>query len=124
MQRTTLETNNTTQENNRDMDDTIKKRRVIALATAAFLLWSGAIGAKELVSTHGAHSLKFSTTTKEYDVQPGDGVWNAAEHVGGVGKVDIRTVIDYIKDIPANAEALSKGLDPHETLVIPVNVKP
>lgn len=74
--------------------------------------------------THDALSEPgFSEQTTTYTVEPGDGVFKAAEQIEGINTVDIRDAVDYIQADPANAEVLKDGLQPNEQLIIPVSVK-
>jgi hypothetical protein len=66
---------------------------------------------------------EFSETTTEYTVQPGDGIYDAAENIQGIGDVDIRDAVQRIRLDPANTDVLKGGLQPGETLVIPERVQ-
>lgn len=112
------ENNRKTPENKVDRS-TYMKRRVGALALSAVLVFGS-----YLVIDSAIDPLNFSKTTKEYVVQPGEGLSNAAAHVDGVSSVDIRDVQYYIEDIPANALTLWDGLQEYETLIIPESVAP
>tara|TARA_B100000678_G_C18099577_1_gene458208 strand:- start:230 stop:721 length:492 start_codon:yes stop_codon:yes gene_type:complete len=64
-----------------------------------------------------------STEKKTYVVQPGDGLYDVANSIPGADKLDQRDVIDSIASDPANISALKDGLQPGETLVVPVEYK-
>lgn len=100
---------------------TYMKRRVGALALSAVLAFGSYL---VIDSAIDQLSFSFSETTKEYVVQPGEGLSNAAAHVDGVSNVNIRDVQYYIEDMPANALTLWDGLQEYETLIIPESVAP
>ncbi len=66
---------------------------------------------------------EFSEKTTTYTVEPGDGIFDAAETIKGVETVDIRKAVEEIKNDPANATVLEDGLQPNEQLVIPTAVE-
>lgn len=64
---------------------------------------------------------EFSEQTTTYTVEPGDGVFDAAQEIKGLR--DIRDGIAHIEADPANIDVLEDGLQPGEQLVIPVSVE-
>lgn len=66
---------------------------------------------------------EFSPESTTYVVQPGDGLQHAAEAVIGSEDVDIRDVIEHISVDPANIGALKDGLQPAESITIPLSVQ-
>lgn len=66
---------------------------------------------------------EFSDTTTEYTVQSGDGLYDAAEAIKGSDSINLNDAVDHISADPANITALQDGLQPGETIVIPVEVK-
>jgi len=78
----------------------------------------------------GAHAMddnsstpNFSGEETTYTVQPGDGIFDAAETIKGVDAIDIRDAVKAITNDPNNAEALKNGLQPGEQLTIPTAVE-
>lgn len=69
-----------------------------------------------------AQGPEFSQETTEYKVQPGDGIWDASRQIENVETISKNDAVDYIQDMPENAEALSDGLQPNETIVVPKSV--
>ena len=65
----------------------------------------------------------FSETTNEYVVQPGDGLYDAAQDIQGIDSIDIRDAVHHIQVDPANVDVLSDGLQPGEIVIIPDSVE-
>lgn len=99
--------------------------RRIGIAVIAAALIFGTIKGVELAPAgldYIMHPYKFSVETEKYQLQPGEGLNNAAEHVNGVGSVPLEAVRYYIEKMPENSETLANGLQEHEVVVIPETV--
>ncbi|MGB4420631.1 MAG: hypothetical protein WBI29_02425 [Candidatus Saccharimonadales bacterium] len=103
------------EERNKPKYQTLKKigATVLVLAATAY----GISEFKDL-----ANGPEFSQTTTEYKVEQGDGLWDASRQIENVETISKNDAINYIESMPENAEALSDGLQPHETIVIPESV--
>lgn len=97
-------------------------RRIGAITFIALALSGGFEGFKGI--EHLNNYPKFSTGTTEWTAGSSQGLDNAAAHVNGVSKVDIREVADYIANMPENKKALSNGLQLGEEIDIPKSVSP
>ncbi|HEU4830883.1 MAG TPA: hypothetical protein VFS65_01785 [Candidatus Saccharimonadales bacterium] len=68
---------------------------------------------------HQYSSPTFSAETMTYTVESGDGLLDAAAEIDGLG--DDREGVTYIENMPENQDALSDGLQPGETIIIPIS---
>ena len=103
-----------------DKPNNLLAKRVGAAALVTVAILAGIVG----LDSYGNRPPKYSDKKIEFKVEPADTVWNAAETVKGIDKVDITQVVDYIEADPANAATFKdKRLDPGETLVIPKSVE-
>lgn len=91
-----------------------KTARSIAIAAIA-----GAVLTGEKAISHNFSTPAFSSETTEYTIQPGDGLLDAAAEISGLG--DDREGVAYIENMPENQDALSDGLQPGETIIIPIS---
>ncbi len=83
-----------------------------------------AVAAGGVAVTHDALAApEFSEETTTYTVQPGDGLYDAAEDILGSDSIDTRDAVDYISADPANIDVLKDGLQPGEQIVIPISVE-
>ena len=89
---------------------------ITATVAAGAIVGAGASGIND------ATSPTFSEETTDYTVQPGDGMYDVAEQIGGVESVDIRDAVEHINEIPGNVAALQDGLQPGEQIIIPESV--
>ena len=102
------------------------KKRKHSLAGAGIAI-AGTVAAASVV-TGGVSGIidattpTFSEETTDYTVQPGDGMYDVAEQIGGVESVDIRDAVEHINEIPGNVAALQDGLQPGEQIIIPESV--
>lgn len=91
---------------------------------AAILSLSAASVAGVGVVAHDALSPpEFSEEKTTYVVEPGDGLYNAAEEIAGIETVRLDDAANHIAVDPANIDVLKDGLQPGEQLSIPVSVK-
>ena len=95
----------------------IGKKLLSGALSAGLLIGGGAV----LHETFKAPEFSEETTT--YTAQPGDGLYDAAEQIEGIGSIDTRDAIDHIVADPANIDVLSDGLQAGESITIPVKVK-
>lgn len=100
-------------------EEAIQKRKnrilkPIAVVAILTTLGLGAKGAYEIF-----RSPNFSEQTTTYTFEDGEGPLDAAEAIEGLG--DDRDGVTYIESMPENQEALSDGVQPGETITIPVS---
>lgn len=95
-----------------------KKHGTVKTVAVVALIGAGVLGGKAIYEQVVAPPT-FSSETTTYTVNPGDGLLNAAEQIKGLR--DNREGVSYIVKMPENQEVLSDGLQPGETLVIPVS---
>jgi len=84
------------------------------------------VGAALLVGPEVVDSFngpEFSPESTTYVVPLGGGLQTAAEAVDGSAQVDIGDVIEYIRVDPANIGPLEDGLQPGESITIPLSVE-
>lgn len=93
------------------------RKSTIVLGAGAALVASAAAGA----AIGNATAPEFSEETVTYTVQPGDGLYDAAENIQG--SFDMRDAVDYIEELPQNAVTLEDGLQPGETISIPISTE-
>jgi hypothetical protein len=94
-------------------------KKVIAGTGIAVSLATGAAAAGAAIGS--ATTPEFSEETTTYTVQPGDGLYDAAENIQG--SFDMRDAVDHIENLPQNAVTLEDGLQPGETISIPVSTE-
>lgn len=95
----------------------IGKKLLSGALSAGLLIGGGAVLHEALKAP------EFSEETTTYTVQPGDGLYDAAEQIEGIGSIDTRDAVDHIATDPANIDVLSDGLQAGESITIPVEVK-
>lgn len=80
-----------------------------------------AAAAVELIKNEETYSDETNTYRAEY----GDTTWGLTkENLAGVDKIDIRKAVDYIQNMPENADTFSDGvLQEGESIAIPVSVE-
>lgn len=85
----------------------------------------GGVKASDALSTYNSvDHPQYSPEKTEYVIQPGQGVWNAAEHVEGINSIDIGDEVEHIEGMKANQAVLDRELQPGDRLVIDKSVKP
>lgn len=114
--------NETNIENQTNKEPNNKLRRLIALGILGLTLYSGAKIVEKGYDYLTSPSANFSQETAEYIIGPGEGLFNAAGHIEGVGSIPLDQAATYIEEMPANKDALSDGLQPNERIEIPVSV--
>lgn len=97
----------------------VKRNRAVAGAVGVSL--AAGVGAG-IALNEALEEPEFSQETTTYTLEPGDGLWDAAEEIKGADAIDLRDAVHFIEVDPANTDVLKDGLHPGEQLVIPVNV--
>lgn len=100
----------------------VRRNRIVAAATGA-VIGAGGIAGVGYAAHEALEPASFSEETTTYTVEPGDGIFAAAQQVEGIESVDMRDAVDHIKADPANIDVLQDGLQPGEQLIIPVSVE-
>ena len=103
--------------NQKDSSFEFSKKQKTAAVVAALAAGAG-------IGVHIAENTAptFSEETTEYQVQPGDGMYSVAETIPGYNTEDPLDIINHISVDPANIDALKDGLQPGETLSVPVSI--
>jgi len=115
--------NDTNNIENSDTTESVTKKKSFNTGLAVGAIATAVLGGAG-VAVHAANQgPEFSESTSEYVVQPGDGLYNAAEDITGVDSIDIRDAVQHISVDPANIDVLKDGLQAGETVVIPDSVK-
>lgn len=109
------EINNPTPEKHTTKIDKIKR-----FAAGVLVVIAVAGGIEEL---RRATALKYSDSTRTVRVRANGTIWDAAKHVEGYNSADPRDIVKHIKDMEANQEVLSDGLQAGEPLEIPESIK-
>lgn len=69
-------------------------------------------------------SADFSDELKPYVVEPGDGLWDAAEQISGHEQLsNLHEATSHIAGLDANQDVLEDGIQPGETLYVPESVE-
>ncbi len=95
-----------------------KARRALS-RVALSLVFAGAIAS----GIFGNGDPVFSENTHEVTIGQNEGLWYAASTVDGVNEIDRNQAIDYIEDMPENANTLSDGLQAGEIIEVPDSVE-
>lgn len=82
-----------------------------------------AAGAVSLAVEAGSTTPERSEETTTITVMPGDGLQAIAEQVPGSNKYDVRDTTDSIAGDPANIDVLKDGLQPGESITVPIEFK-
>jgi len=108
----------TSQPDSKQQSDRPKPNRTIATVLGASLAVGAGYAAHEAFEAP-----EFSEETSIYTVEPGDGIFSAAQQVEGIESIDMRDAVDHIQADPANIDVLEDGLQPGEQLIIPTSVE-
>ncbi len=108
---------------NEDAPDRSKSRMSPKAKVGAAVGIVAAVAAGPAVVDH-FNGPEFSEETTTYTVEPGDGLYDVAEAINGIDRIDVRDAVDHISSDPANIAALKDGLQPGESIVIPTDVEP
>ena len=118
----------TTQEKRSERLHPLRRVRIGVAVLLAASVSGGIVGgvkaAEAIIAYDSVGHPQFSSEKIEYVVQPGQGVWNAAEQVEGINSIDIKDEISYIEKIQANQAEISRGLQPGDVLEVNKSVKP
>ena len=99
------------------------RRRAIATGAGVVIASAATVGiAGAVAAADGPQAPEFSKETTTYTVQPGDGLYNVVESIPGINTVDEREAIDHVKADPANIDALKDGLQPGESIEVPLSI--
>lgn len=104
-------------EENQEVQPPKRSKKLLKALSVAAVVGTGLAGGKAIFDQYSPPTFSSETTT--YTVNPGDGLLDVAEQIEGLG--DSREGVSHITKMPENQEALSDGLQPGETIVIPVD---
>lgn len=97
-----------------------RKKRILIPLGALALAGSLAVVGHEVIASDELH---FSEKTHSYVMKSGEGLWNAADDIKDIEHIDKREAVYQIEHDPANAKALSDGLQVGESIQVPDSVE-
>ena len=122
------------QENTKPEDDAqpnFKKRRIV-VGAAGLVAGAAVAGVASLVpqavdalaELHSNSGPTFSEESTTHFTQPGDTLWGIADQIEGVHDLkDKQVAVEYVENHPANIDVLEDGLQPGDTITVPVSVE-
>lgn len=74
------------------------------------------------VIDHVQNPYIFSEETVPYIEEPGQGLYDAVEHIEGIGSIPADAGLNYVENMPQNKKVLSDGVQAWEAVEIPKSV--
>lgn len=98
-------------------------KKVLTKIAGGALALAAAAGVGTALGQIDSAPIERSTETTTITVENGDGLQSIAAQVPGSEKYDIRDVTDSIATDPANIDVLKDGLQPGESVTVPIEFK-